>query len=110
MMKRLLENKDFQEFVTIARAQVEGHLQQLRHPLEKHDDVFLQEYRKGIVFGLETLLTTPAAIVKTADDLLRKEQDDAARRKQHSLKPDPNAGSDEQRGVVTADSNLEPDS
>lgn len=110
-MKRLLENKDFQEFIEIGKAQLAGHLLHVRTPLQKQSDVYLQEFRKGAAFGIDTLLATPGNIVTTADSILKKDEEDAARRDSidNPRKPDPNADTESERGVVTSDSNLEPD-
>ena len=63
--------------VEVIRAQVEGRLKNMRNPLRSADGVYEQEFQKGEVLGMETVLSFPDLLMEVAkSDIEQKESKD----------------------------------
>lgn len=68
-MQRLVASEDWRQFHAIGTAQVGLHIEALLQPAATRD---MDMFRKGIIFGVKTLLATPEGILNTKQSLVEK--------------------------------------
>lgn len=75
-MRQLVQSAGWAALVEIAKAQVATRQGAVGQPLKKLDDVYEQEFRKGEIVGMQTLIAIPTTLLESSKDIL----EDAERR------------------------------
>src|SRR5687767_863537 len=68
----MLGSDAWKELMTIAEAQKQAQRIVLEQPTKSRLDEREHNYRKGIIFGINLMMTTPSMIIDQAKDILAK--------------------------------------